>query len=197
VDPLPEAPSRLYRVVTPQQPGPVNPTPAILASPKPVVCDVGDDASFNVLAIGKGSLNYQWLSNGIALPNFMAETMTLSNVQFAEVSSYAVTVSDSNGSDTTGAVYLALRPRIVTQPGGQTAQIGDRVVLSVAAEGIGPLSYRWRRNGHFIPGQTNSTLILDNVHPPDAGNYSVTVSHELPWRRINIGSSNAVVTVSP
>jgi hypothetical protein len=45
IDPLPLAFGRLYRVVTPLQPGPVNPMPAILSSPKPTIANVGGVAA--------------------------------------------------------------------------------------------------------------------------------------------------------
>ena len=99
-------------------------------------------------------------------------------------------------ADTSGPANLLVRPRILDQPRSQTAQVGDTVTFSISAEGVGTLSYRWRRNGRIIPGQTSSTLVMPSVQLSEAGTYSVTVTHTLPAGICGIQSSNAVLTVS-
>ena len=79
LDPLPPARGRLYRVVTPQPPGEVNPMPAILASPSPTVMDLGGDARLSVVAIGNGSLRYQWTRDGQDIPGATANSHELTN----------------------------------------------------------------------------------------------------------------------
>src|SRR5205085_5306588 len=39
----------------------------------------------------------------------------------------------------------------------------------------GSLTYQWRRDGLDIPGATNSTLVLSNLLPADAGSYTLVV----------------------
>jgi subtilisin-like proprotein convertase family protein len=65
--------------------------------------------------------------------------------------------------------------RIITQPRGQSANIGDTVTLSVTATGAPPLSYQWRLNGFALIGQTNPSInvVLDQLS--DFGAYQVTV----------------------
>ncbi|MDB6030893.1 MAG: hypothetical protein JWM16_1231, partial [Verrucomicrobiales bacterium] len=46
-------------------------------------------------------------------------------------------------------------------------------------------------------GQTAPTLTLSNVQAADAGQYSVVVTHNLPWGKAGVLSSNAVLTVTP
>jgi hypothetical protein len=196
-DPLPPAAGRLYRLVTPQQPGPVNPMPAILASPQSIVTETGSDATFNVIAVGQGPLGYRWMFNGQDLGSATGPACIITNVQFTDVGLYSVTVTDTNGTETAGPAYLSAPPRIVVQPQSQSARPGDTVVFSVTAEGMGLLSYRWRREGHFLAGQTSSTLVLTNVQPAAQGRYSVTVLHQLPWGRFGIASSNAVLSILP
>jgi len=46
---------------------------------------------------------------------------------------------------------------------------GDRVSLSVAAEGPPPLSYQWSKDGQPIAGATAATLELAALAETDAG----------------------------
>jgi hypothetical protein len=123
--------------------------------------------------------------------------LTVTNVQFADVGLYSVVVSENGTNDTSGAVALSVPPNISTQPLSHDVSAGSTVAFSVAAEGIGTLGYRWYFNNHFIAGETNATLTLNNVQAADAGRYSVMVSHELPWGRVGMMSSNAVLNVTP
>ncbi len=64
-------------------------------------------------------------------------------------------------------------PVITHQPQAQTVFAGTNATFSVIATGAPPIFYRWRKNGVSIPGATNSTLVLSNVHSPDTANYTV------------------------
>jgi hypothetical protein len=84
-----------------------------------------------------------------------------------------------------------LPPGITVQPASQTTVSGSNVVLSVVASGTGPFSYQWSFNGTNLPGATNATLTLTNLHPYQSGNYAVTVT--TPYGSIT--SANASVMV--
>jgi hypothetical protein len=47
----------------------------------------------------------------------------------------------------------------------------------VAAEGTGPLAYRWSYAGAVLAGETNASLTLANVAPAQAGEYVVAVTN--------------------
>ena len=69
---------------------------------------------------------------------------------------------------------LVAAPSITTQPIAQTAGAGGSVTFTVAATGASPLTYQWRLNGSDLPGETNPTLVVNNVQA--SGIYSVVVS---------------------
>jgi hypothetical protein len=194
-DPLPRADGRLYRIVTPKEIGPVNPMPAILTSPKSVEAQVGDEVSFRVFAVGNGPLAYQWTFNSNVISGITVSNLVITNVQFTNIGNYAVTVTDSNGSLTSDTVHLSVRPRILLQPQSQTARVGESVLFNVSAEGVGPLTHRWRWNNRLLAGQTNATLFLTNLQTTHSGRYAVSVSHQLPWGWFGVLSSNAVLLV--
>ncbi len=82
-------------------------------------------------------------------------------------------------------------PAITTQPQSQTVVTGAIVTFSVVASGSQPLIYQWQFNGTNISSATTSSLILSNVQPIDAGNYSVVITNLAGL----VTSSNAVLTV--
>jgi hypothetical protein len=78
------------------------------------------------------------------------------------------------GGPTPGAAYVSGPVPVITMnPGNQT--VGDSgqetATFSAAASGSGPLRYQWLFNGAIRNGATNSTLIVPNVQPSDAGQY--------------------------
>jgi hypothetical protein len=68
-------------------------------------------------------------------------------------------------------------PTILENPQGYQATVGDRVVLSVRANGSAPLSYQWFFGPDPLPGETGQTLTLQLDYPDQAGDYSVEVSN--------------------
>ena len=58
---------------------------------------------------------------------------------------------------------------------------GTNALFTVAATGLGPLSYQWQFNGTTISGATNTNLTLNNVQPTNAGSYTVVVTNS--WLR--------------
>ncbi len=67
-------------------------------------------------------------------------------------------------------------PVITNQPASVSTASGGAVTFSVAATGLGPLSYQWRFNGTDIQGATNATLALPSVDSSSQGVYTVRVS---------------------
>jgi uncharacterized repeat protein (TIGR01451 family) len=65
---------------------------------------------------------------------------------------------------------------IWNQPHHRAVMLGCHALFEVIAEGSGPLTYQWRKDGFILNLQTNNTLLLTDVQTPDFGNYSVVVS---------------------
>lgn len=55
------------------------------------------------------------------------------------------------------------------------ADEGGAAAFEVSAVGVAPFAYQWMFNGAPIPGATEPRLIMTNVQPAAAGNYSVRV----------------------
>ncbi len=195
VDPFPPTAQRLYRLAAPRLPD--VPGPVILMSPQPVRANVGDDAHFDIFAVGTGLLGYQWRFNDNDISGATASNLPLTQLQFTNAGSYAVLVSDSQGSQLSNPAILALRPVITSQPQNQAVAAGSGATFTVVADGNPPFTYRWRHYHKLIDGGTNSLLTVGNVGPADAGDYSVTVIHQTTLGPLSVVSSNAVLRLLP
>jgi M6 family metalloprotease-like protein len=89
------------------------------------------------------------------------------------------------GQPITGAPIVSGQPQDLSVVLGQTA------TFAVTNIGIAPFTYQWRFNGTPIPGETNTTLTLNNVQTNQGGVYSVRIGNS-----ISIAfSTNATLTV--
>ncbi len=71
----------------------------------------------------------------------------------------------------------ALPPSIVAGPASQEVEELGAATFSVSANGNGPFTYQWRRDGTPIAGATGPTLSLPRVQAADFGDYDVVVSN--------------------
>lgn len=77
------------------------------------------------------------------------------------------------------AKWTLILPVIITQPSGLTADIGDTIKFTVAANSIAgtTLLFQWQKNGNNIAGATGSLLILNGLVKSDSGSiYRCVVS---------------------
>ncbi len=143
------------------------------------VCE-GDAASFNVVATG-ASLTYQWFKGTNLLSGATNSSLALLNVTTNDAAEYCVRVSGACGSPVTNCASLTVNlPVTATSLTNQTVCHGSTIVFSTVAGGTGPFSYQWFQFvGRFnfpLPGETNNTLLLQDVSLRNAGTYSVIVS---------------------
>jgi len=97
--------------------------PYIQREPSDQTIDAGKTGGFSVVVLGTSPLHYQWRKNGAILPESMASSMTVSNVQFGDVGYYDVLVSNSQGAVTSAVAKLMvnLRPIFALNSGGLAA----------------------------------------------------------------------------
>jgi hypothetical protein len=82
-----------------------------LISPFAGAVDIwGQDAVFNVGAIGSGTLSYQWYFNGQAIGGATNSSYELGSIQFTNAGSYNVVVSSQYGSVTNATYQVVVNP---------------------------------------------------------------------------------------
>jgi hypothetical protein len=104
--------------------------------------------------------------------------------------SFKAVLTDDVGSPgvTTGPIPLS----ILQQPVSVTQDAGSDVEFLVRAAGLPRPAYQWFFNEAIIPGARNSSLIIANVQPEHAGNYSVRIDNGLD----SLVSAAAMLAVS-
>ena len=88
-------------------------------------------------------------------------------------------------------------PTIKTDlPETKTASVGEKITLSIVAEGNGTLSYQWYKGTSEIAGATSSSLKMTVETTDDAGSYMVVVTNELDGETKMASSSTCDLTVN-
>lgn len=172
-------------------------TPVTITSqPENLALVEGMNASFNVIASGGGFLSYQWLKDGIAIPNATTSQLDIIDVSISDIGLYSVIVSNSLGSQGSESAQLTVLsstvPLVITrQPVSQTVEVNDSALFSVEASGEGTLSYQWLLNEAEIPGANDPTYLITGASTDHAGEYTVRVEDSSS----TIQSNPALLTV--
>ena len=141
--------------------------PSITSDPNSLEVYEGASAQFTLVATGTAPLTYQWIrGSSTVVAGATKDTLNLMAVQLADDgSTFKCVVKNAAGADTSAAATLhvtALKPVITEQPTDQTVAFGDTVTFTIAATGVGPLSYYWVLNGDTLG---EDTPILTGVPP--------------------------------
>lgn len=91
-----------------------------------------------------------------------------------------------------GTTAGAVGVRILQPPADQSADAGGTATFSVSAAGLPAPRYQWFAHGIPLAGAHSEALVLANVQPADAGEYSVLVTNGLSAAM----SPVAILTVS-
>jgi len=151
----------------------------VFIQPNAVAVNVGESASFSVLAGGTEPLHYQWRRDGVAISGANSEVLIVPVVTRFETGSYDVVVSNSAGEAVSRKADLFVNcPVVITQqPAGMLVEPGTPAKLAVKAKGTVPLAYQWRRNGVPIPGATREEYLIDAVTSASASAYDVVITN--------------------
>lgn len=170
--------------------------PMITAQPGSQAVCVGGSVTFTVATSGPPPLAYQWRKNGVNIPGATAASYRINNAQPADAGTYDVvlTTACSPIVVVSNPATLSVRtaPVISQPPTNQIACVGSAATFSVTAQGIGSLSYQWRKNGVNIPGAIAASYRINNAQPADAGSYDVIVTDSCG----SVTSSAATLTVT-
>jgi hypothetical protein len=135
--------------------------------------------------------------NGVTYNSATNITLSLSIATNATASARTITVTNPDGQTATSisgiltiAAVATNQPPIITALlTNQTVECGSNTTYSAAASGTLPLNYSWSVDGTQVPGVTNSSFTLTNVHLP---NHTVTL---VVTNLYGSSTSNVVLTV--
>ncbi len=173
----------------------LNVVPSITQQPQGLTVNVGQSATFSVVASGTAPLSYQWKKNGTNISGATAASYNIPSAQSADAASYTVSVSNIAGNVTSNQATLVVNvpPAITQQPQSLSVIAGQAASFSVIASGAAPLSYQWKKGGVNISGATGATFNIPNAQAADAASYTVVVSNVAG----NVTSNAATLTVNP
>ncbi len=157
----------------------INMAPQINTPPASVAVCPGSAATLSVAASGIGTLTYQWSKGTTLLPGEIGRTLTIASVDATTVGSYSVVVSNDVGGTPSSAAVVSLNvpAAITTPPQPVTVTRGGQAVFTVAVTGTPTPSIQWYKGTTALPGQTGTTLTLNNVQAANAGDYKVQVTN--------------------
>lgn len=171
----------------------VNTPPEITS--QPVGDTVCQDQTVTLSVTATGSdLFYQWTRNGVDIDGANEPTLTLTGISIQQKGTYRCRVQGacppaalSDGV----TIEVITGPTINLQPRRANLTVGQDLVLSVTAAGVG-LTYQWYRNGTAIAGATKAIYAKAAASKDDAGTYYVNVINECA----TVPSNEVEVTVS-
>ena len=116
----------------------------------------------------------QSFGNGLALD-------AVGNLHWCGYFSGGVNIGSTNIYNPSGEGLFVSRwsrdlPAFSAQSVSQIVMEHTTVTLSHSVTGTGPFTVQWTFNGTNLPGATNAALVLSNLQPGMAGDYSVWVS---------------------
>ncbi|HEX5223274.1 MAG TPA: immunoglobulin domain-containing protein [Verrucomicrobiae bacterium] len=156
--------------------------PTITRQPQDAIGAAGAGVTFNVEAVSRMSLRYQWRFNGTNLPGATNAALTLNSLQPYQGGQYSVIVSDDTGSIPSRTVTLFVSsdaPYVLRQPTNASVLQGSPAAFGVEIVGAPPVQYQWFHNGTAIAGATQAVLNIPVTTLDHAGFYFVHVSNGL------------------
>ncbi len=172
--------------------------PGISAQPANLTILSDSNAIFSATVGGSAPLVYQWQKNGTNLVNgsgisgATTDTLTLTGVTTNSSGNYVLSVTNLFGVRTSSvaALTVVLPPTINGGLTNRMMECGSNVTITGTAGGTAPLFYQWSFDGTPLPGATNASLALTNVHLP---NHTVAVTVTNLYASV---ASNAVLIVN-
>jgi len=129
--------------------GTLSGAPFIQTQPSDQYAAPGSSATFSVTASGSASLTYQWKFNGAPIGGATGSSYTITNVQASNGGPYTVTVTDSDGSTTSGAATLYVSSG---SSGARLINISTRAMVGTGANILIP--------GFVIGGGGTESLLI-------------------------------------
>jgi uncharacterized repeat protein (TIGR01451 family) len=133
-----------------------------------------------VVASGSGTLRYQWYRNATNVADATSASLTYTNVLKIHQGVYTVVVTNNSGAVTSAPAILHViePPEVLRQPTNVLAAVGGTATFRFTAIGDPPLTYQWFRDVIYpLTDATNTTLVLSNIQPSDAGTYQAEITN--------------------
>lgn len=157
----------------------------------------GQSLTLSVSVNGTAPFTYVWNKGGTPISGATTNIYTIESLATSHAGTYTVTISNSAGAVTSGAILIdvapAVAPSIYSTPSDRSITAGDNLNLYVSVSGTEPLTFVWKRGSTEVATTTHGSYSKSNVQTADSGSYTVTVSNVAG----TVTSSAFTVTVNP
>lgn len=171
--------------------------PTISSHPSSTAVATGGYTYFYVSATGSSPLAYRWFKDGVEMSGKVSSFLSIDVAKVSDTGAYTVEVSNAFGKVVSNAGILTVQapvhPAITELSQSAPVAQGAYFSLNVTAQGTGPLSYQWYRNGQALTGATSKWYSRSAMLPEDAGTYTVIVTS--PYGSVT--SAPIVLTLLP
>jgi hypothetical protein len=136
--------------------------------------------TFQTAVAGPAPITYQWRKDGAVLPGKTQADLVLDNLLLTDSGQYDVVVASGGQTLTSPANQLTVvsAPPIFTAvPASAVRFINGTVRFVATVRGSQPLTIQWKRGADTIPGATGPELVLTDLQPADAGEYTVIATN--------------------
>ncbi|MBI5765222.1 MAG: immunoglobulin domain-containing protein [Planctomycetes bacterium] len=158
-------------------------TPAIVTEPGDLHKCPGTAAIFSVYVQGVPPIRYQWYKDGFQLSGASSNVLFVDPVTTTSAGEYVVEVRDQCGMVRSRTAMLTIGgPVLSSQPGTTYVCPAGDASMSVEANGVGALTYRWHRNNQplveseVFQGVSTPTLTIRHCTLAEQGYYNVSVT---------------------
>lgn len=157
------------------------PPPNFLTHPASLIVSPGGTAAFTATASSSVPFTYQWQKDGAIIPGATTTTLSVTNVQTANLGTYVLVATNPAGSTASNPAILSFTPppSFTTQPASQGVAQGATVTFTATASSTLPTTYQWHKDGIAIPGATTTTLNVSNVQSANLGNYTLVATNSV------------------
>lgn len=169
--------------------------PSLVTAPRSQNVALNASIVLSVSALGT-DLKYQWRWNGSNLKGATGSSLSLLKLQPHQMGDYGVVIYNDFGSVVPPPATLTMTAPtlLLQQPESATVSPGTTVTLRVSARSPWGLTYQWHRNGSALSGETSPTLVLPQIQPNQAGEYTVVVADPITSQTSAVA---AVVVAAP
>ena len=81
-------------------------------------------------------------------------------------------------------------PTVVLQPQSLTVNTGSTATFTISASGKPTPTYQWRFEGTALTGETNTSLVINDVQDINTGSYDVVVTNDVNTVTSNVATLN-------
>lgn len=135
--------------------------PTVTLQPQAALTALGQQVNLTVIAtdVQGSELTYQWVKNGVDLPNETADTLSISSVQATDVGNYQVKVTNDKGTTLSEAATLTLTASELYTQEQFDAALTSGFNLGVNAVQVNPTGYGLLSEETIIDARPGSTRI--------------------------------------